>query len=234
MNLYYLLIVDRSSSMNSFRSETIQNLNNEFAMIREEQNKHPEQKYFVSLVTFSNDLTYNFWKKPIEEVKDITEKDYITNGYTSLLDSIGFSTNLLKEEIGKEIEEGESVVYVSIMTDGAENSSKEYDRTKINELITTLKKGNKWTFSFIGCDEDTIKDAQDLGIPMMNTVAYTATSEGMHKMSKMRSAMFSNYTMNVSSYASGKVDLENLDLDNLTNIDPVTGAHSGKNTDSNT
>ncbi len=55
-------------------------------------------------------------------------------------------------------------VLVTIITDGEENCSEEYDLKMIKNLIEKLKKQN-WTFTFIGTDDlDVESIAQDMGI----------------------------------------------------------------------
>lgn len=55
-------------------------------------------------------------------------------------------------------------VLVTIITDGEENCSEEYDSKMIKNLIEKLKKQN-WTFTFIGIDDLDVENiAHGMGI----------------------------------------------------------------------
>ena len=70
-------------------------------------------------------------------------------------------------------------VLVTIITDGYENSSKEWDAKGIAKLIDECKEDG-WMFSFIGAGEDVVKVATTISIT--NTMVWENTSEGTKKM----------------------------------------------------
>lgn len=214
--IHYLIIIDESGSMAAFKDETVISLNNEFKIIREEQTKYPNQKYLVSVITFSDKIKYLYWKTPIEEVANVESKDYNPNGYTALLDAIGFPVKLLTEQAGEDISNGNATVLVSIMTDGQENSSKEFKKEQISEMIKTLQKDNRWAFSFIGCDEDSISDARSFGIAAGNIASFTAGD--VKTAYKARQKMSSNYGATMAFFNSSSYEgtLQDLNLGNLT------------------
>lgn len=72
---------------------------------------------------------------------------------TPLYDAIGFSVSKLKQELASKTNYN---VLVTILTDGAENNSKEYTRETIKKMSDELSEDN-WTFTYIGTDHDVEK-----------------------------------------------------------------------------
>lgn len=61
----------------------------------------------------------------------------------------------------KEIED--SVVVVTIITDGMENASHEYNGQTIKELVERLR-GEGWTFTYMGDNQNSVEVAMKLSI----------------------------------------------------------------------
>lgn len=121
---YYLLVLDKSGSMQSCENETISGFNEQVQMIRNLQKRFTEQEFYVSLTTFSDEVEHVFDKNTGTDIRELTKSLYVPNGSTALLDAIGESVMKLKSDIGHEIEKGEATAVVVIITDGEENASK--------------------------------------------------------------------------------------------------------------
>ena len=104
-------------------------------------------------------------------VQEIKEK-YDPCCGTPLYDAIGITVKKLKADI-KDIED--AAVLVTIITDGYENSSKEWTGMAIKKLIDECKEDG-WMFSFIGAGEDVVKVATTISVT--NTVIWEKTAEG--------------------------------------------------------
>ena len=52
MNIYSVIILDESGSMSSIYQETIQSMNEVLSGIRRDQEEHPDQHHYVTIVTF--------------------------------------------------------------------------------------------------------------------------------------------------------------------------------------
>ena len=175
---HYLLILDESGSMGSVKKETLSGLNEQLKTIKNLENKFPDQDYFVSIVKFDDEIVPLFEDVPAGKVRELTEKDYAPDAMTALHDAVGISVNKLKDRISAKLNSGEASALVVILTDGAENASKEYDAAKIKDLITSLEKTGMWTFTFIGANQDSVLTARNLGVNLNNTVNYTASGVG--------------------------------------------------------
>ena len=178
--VYNLVILDKSGSMESIRKEAIDGYNETLGAIRAAQLKHMDtQRHFVSLAAFCDcgiDMVYD--KTPIAEAEKLTKEKYEPCCCTPLFDAIGKTVKRLKADI-KDIED--AAVLVTIITDGYENSSKEWTWPAIKTLIEECKEDG-WMFSFIGAGEDVVKVASTISIT--NTVVWEQTTEGTKEIFK--------------------------------------------------
>ena len=71
----------------------------------------------------------------------------------------------------------EKVMFV-IITDGEENSSREYSAEKIKALIERQKEKYGWEFIFLGANIDAVQTAGRFGIAPDRAIDYLADSEG--------------------------------------------------------
>ena len=133
--VFNLVILDKSGSMEDIRKEAINGYNETLATIRVAQNKHIDtQEHFVSLAAFCGcGVQMILDKKPIAEAEKLTDKQYEPCCSTPLFDAIGSTIKHLKADI-KDIED--AAVLVTIITDGYENASKEWTAGAIKKLIS--------------------------------------------------------------------------------------------------
>lgn len=85
-----LFILDRSGSMGGSERDTINGFN---AFIEKQAVKN--QNIRVTTILFDDEYQVLYSRKPISEVKPLTEKEYYVRGCTALLDSIGKNCKLL-------------------------------------------------------------------------------------------------------------------------------------------
>jgi len=172
--IYNLIILDESGSMDTIKNETISGFNEVVQTIKGIEKKFPEQQHFISLITF-NGLGINTLldKVSVTNLNQIDPNTYNPNSSTPLYDAIGLSVLKLKIDVAH-IENVH--VLVTILTDGEENSSQEFNHTHINSII----KGQKdlgWTFTYIGANHDVEKVAHSISIT--NTMVFEADAQIM-------------------------------------------------------
>jgi len=172
--VYNLVILDKSGSMEDIRKEAIDGYNETLGSIKAAQLKHVDtQEHFVSLAAFCScgiDMIYD--KTPIEQAGKLTKEKYAPCCCTPLFDAIGKSITGLKKDI-KEVDD--AAVLVTIITDGYENSSKEWTGAGVKTLIEECKEEG-WMFSFIGAGENVVNTATTISIT--NTVVWQKTAAG--------------------------------------------------------
>jgi len=181
-----VFIVDRSGSMSSIASD----MEGAIKSVIKDQKKL-DKEILVTFVRFDIEYEKVFNHIPITDVPEITIK---ARGMTALLDAMGKTINSFEREFSeKEKKERPEKVLFMIITDGKENSSKEFSREKVFGMIETVKRDHGWDFTFIGANQDAIKEGGDLGISRGSSINYAASPAGVRKMSKNLSSYATDY-----------------------------------------
>jgi len=224
---YHLMILDRSSSMNSVRDVTISGLNEQLESIRKAATDFEDQEQVVCFVTFASDVDMDqIWDVGIDDIEDFTMRTYSPNGMTALYDAIGMGINKLRNQIADDLAERKANVVVTIFTDGQENQSQEFTTAlEVRTLTEEIQETGQWTVAFIGAGgEDVFSVAQSMGVNRGNTMAYDLGPEGTTRaMTSMSNALYmraQNYSKSISegvtdmSVVNNEVDFfDNIDLD---------------------
>lgn len=170
-------ILDRSGSMGGLEADTIGGFN---AMIKKE--KKTGEEALVSTLLFDDVCEVLHDRVRIEEIEELTEKEYYVRGATALLDTIGKAVHHIGT-IHKYIRKGDrpkKTLFV-IMTDGMENASREYSYSKIQEMIKRQREKYGWEFLFIGANIDALEEAEKVGIRRGRAVNYVCDERGTAK-----------------------------------------------------
>ena len=146
-NVFNLIIVDESGSMGIIQQQAFSGMNETLQTVRQMQQKYPEQEQRVTLVTFNSaHTTWHYDNTPAMSTKDLRKEDYQPNGCTPLYDAMGSAISKVNA-----MTTDRDHVLVTVITDGEENSSREWTLQLIRSMIEKLKKQN-WTFTLIGTD----------------------------------------------------------------------------------
>lgn len=170
--VYNVIILDKSGSMESIRQAAISGFNETLNGIKKAQEKFADtQEHFVSLVAFCSCETKQIFDKvPVSEARHLTMEDYQPCCCTPLYDAMGFTLTTIRKHV-KSIED--AVVVVTIITDGMENDSKEYTGAAVKQLVEQLK-GEGWTFTYMGANQDSSEIAFNLSIRNSRNFDYSA------------------------------------------------------------
>lgn len=169
-----VFILDRSGSMSGLEDDTIGGFN---SMIEKQKN---EGDAVVSTILFSNDVEILHDRVDLKDVQRLTREEYYVTGSTALLDAVGETIERIKRIHDESEKVPDSTLFV-IITDGQENSSREYSYKKVKNLIEK-QKGEKWDFLFLGANIDVAAEAGRIGISREQTVNYCCDSEGIMDM----------------------------------------------------
>ena len=165
MKTSVICILDRSGSMGHLVDDTIGGYNSFI-----EQQKDTEEEILVTLVLFNHEYKQVFWRVPIINVPKLTREVYTIGGATALNDAVGKAINQPNENLEDGIKH-----LVFIITDGYENSSKEYTTEMIKRLVESRKEKG-WEFVFLGANIDSFAVGSQYGITYIDS--YGANSRG--------------------------------------------------------
>jgi len=152
-----IFILDRSGSMETCLDDTIGGFN---AFAR-------DQIPFggtLSLVLFDHEYTPVYTRRPVADVEPLTRETYKPRGSTALLDAIG---RTIKDNWNR------NSPTVIILTDGQENSSHNYTKAHIKDLIEERQRAG-WNFVYLGANQDAFAEAGSIGIAPGATMNYEA------------------------------------------------------------
>ena len=196
---YYLLIVDASSSMSPLTKSTISGVNEQIDSIKQLEKEFPNQKYNMSFIHFSDSVTIEYANRQSSALEHISESNYRCSGMTALLDAIGVGVRNLNEKIGDKIASGEAAAVVVIITDGEENASREFDGPKVKSMIEELQATNRWTFTFVGANIDSISTASRYGIDVKNVMQFSGDELSNKKVYASMTKSFKSRAMSMDS-----------------------------------
>lgn len=145
--VFNLIIVDESGSMSCIRKQAFSGMNETLSTVRQMQKKFTDTDQRVTLITFDSEhMKWHYDNTPTDKTQDLNWKDYSPCAATPLYDAMGNAISKVNAQVGSD-----DNVLVTVITDGWENSSREWTLTMIKQLIEKLKQQH-WTFTLIGTD----------------------------------------------------------------------------------
>lgn len=177
----FVYIMDMSGSMHRLSDDVIGGFNQFIS----EQKTMPGTGYLTT-VLFNTDVYRLYRSKEFSKVEPLDHHVYKANGSTALYDAIGETLlPLLRRTSTKR-------TMVIIMTDGYENASKYFSKSKVKRMVEEAKSLG-WEFVFAGANIDVNQVSDDLGIEKNRRVQFTSDSKGTRKLYRDMSNITSNY-----------------------------------------
>lgn len=157
-------ILDRSGSMGGLEKSTLEGYNGFVKKLKGSSAR-------LTTVLFDDQFETPVKNVHIADVKPMNDKTYFVRGGTALVDAV--CTTLKGTKIPKA-----DKALVLIITDGEENSSREYDTKDMKALVEKLEGQGNWTFTYIGANQDAWAVAQKYGFAHGNVATYKSTVSG--------------------------------------------------------
>ena len=188
------MVIDRSGSRQSIQSDAEGGINSFI-----EQQKQEPGEANVTLVQFDTDYEFVHSGVPIKQVPAFK---LVPRGSTALLDAVGRAINETGARLAviDESQRSGLVVFV-IVTDGEENSSREFTRDQIRKMVEHQQSAYKWQFTFLAANQDAFAEGASLGIAA-DGIAQWATGKARgtydvaaQKLSRMRKAASAGETI---------------------------------------
>ena len=169
-----VFILDKSGSMAGLEKDTIGGFN---SMLTKQKAEAGQCR--VTTALFDNRYMLLHDRIDIRAVSPITEKEYSVGGSTALLDAIGRSIKKIADVQRSTADEyrAEKVIFI-IITDGEENSSREFSADAVRKLISTEKEQYGWEFLFLGANIDAVETAGRFGISADRAAEYVPDKRG--------------------------------------------------------
>ena len=199
-----VFILDRSGSMAGLERDTIGGFN---AMLKKQ--KEVEGECRITTVLFDNQINILHDRLDIQAIGSLTEKDYQVGGSTALLDAIGSTINKIGNvQKHSSHEHRASKVLFVIITDGEENSSREFSSQRIKKMIEHQMKKYNWEFIFLGANIDAVETSKMYGIRPDRTQNYHADAKGVNLNFDVMSKTVANFRMNANIDEDWKEQIE--------------------------
>jgi hypothetical protein len=111
---------------------------------------------------------------------------------------MGRAINDLEESITKlKAKDRPSKVILAIVTDGQENSSREFSKGQVEKMIKEKTEAQAWQFVFLSADLAAIGDATDVGIHPDGVLLFAKSAKG-------NAAAWSSLSEQTSNYRSSR------------------------------
>ncbi|MFN8380218.1 MAG: vWA domain-containing protein [Anaerolineae bacterium] len=179
-------LLDETGSMGSVRQATISGFNEYMDTVGID---HPDA--LISLRLFSTEKYDKVTElTPLTLAPRLSYDNYQPHGGTPLYDCIARLIHETETATAR-VEPAPEIVFV-IMTDGEENSSREFNRERIFQLISQ-KTELGWTFVYLGANQDAWQVGQSIGVRASSAMTFDADDAGMRASMKMMSNATSRF-----------------------------------------
>lgn len=166
MNRHIEFILDRSGSMDSVKTQAISGYNEFVLNLRKDD---PDAT--LALTQFDSVGIERVTARKALHVDLLDQSTYNPRANTPLWDAVG-------QVVSQSQDNPDTNYMVVIFTDGLENNSREWDREKLKKLIDEKSKTGRWTFLYLGANQDAWQEAAKFGVPVGSTVSYHGTRHG--------------------------------------------------------
>jgi hypothetical protein len=178
-------VLDKSGSMEEIREATIAGFN-QFLLDQQQEGGSAA----MTLTLFDTHFKTVVSGLPLAEVRPLDGRTYAPGGMTALYDAIARTMTITDQYVAAN--KPDQVLFV-IMTDGQENSSREFDRQRIMEMIEDRQRTADYEFIYLGANQDAYSVGDGMGIRGGRTLDYAASpAEARATMDKL--------SWNVKSY----------------------------------
>lgn len=194
-----VFLLDRSGSMSTIQADMIGGFNR-FIQEQCKDDIINGTTTYCSLYRFDTEYEFVFENLPIQsEVVQLNNKNFVPRGCTSLYDSmckciddVGRGLAALPEK-----QRPSKVVFVTI-TDGGENSSREFRLEHVATRTKHQQEKYNWQFVYLGANQDSFSTGASLNVNACSTTNFVANSVGVSNAWDQVSRGFSSYKLAAS------------------------------------
>ncbi len=204
------VIIDASGSMGSITGATLEGYNSFIAKQKEE-----DGEVLVSLILFDSEwesgyggqklrLVRPYTALPLDNVPELTTEVYRAGGGTPLRDAMGNGISFT-DDVLKKVKTENPDTLVVVITDGGENTSQDYGSGLISEMVTKREEDEGWTFIYMGANQDSWAETQNLGFSKGNVMNFAAADIKEDAFAKVAASTACYRSMSSTAKAGGLV-----------------------------
>lgn len=169
-SLFVTVLLDNTGSMERVREATVSGFNEYLSGLRVD----PSSNVLLTLKKFNSATPGSYIETAYNDVsprdvRAMTLEDYRPNGGTPLYDALAYTILDIERRV-----KPKAKVLICVVTDGEENSSKEWNRQRVFDLITR-KQSEGWAFVYLGANQDAWRVSESIGVYATNTMPYDAS-----------------------------------------------------------
>lgn len=148
--VHVCVVLDASGSMSSIEADIKGSFNTFMA-----EQKKAQGKTVLDVFQFSDEVKHIVEHADLSDFKDDLMASYVCCGMTALHDAVCTAVDKLGRDFAAmpEEERPESVIF-AIITDGCENSSREFSLKDVKERIDRQTKEYSWEFVYLAANQD--------------------------------------------------------------------------------
>jgi hypothetical protein len=168
-------VLDKSGSMGSVRSATIDGFN-EFLRTQRDSAGNA----WLTLTMFDTESYEVCLGVPLREVPEMQWTNYVPSGCTALYDAVARSIGMADRYLEQVDTRPDQVLFV-IMTDGLENASREFTQRQVFDMIRDREQRG-YEFVYLGANQDAYAVAGTVGVTADKTRNWVASDKGARTM----------------------------------------------------
>lgn len=197
-------VIDKSGSMSHLVDDTVGGFN---AFIEKYQNESIDGLLTVTL--FDDKYRFLHDQTNLADAKPMTRGAYMEGGMgcTALYDAVGATIDHVGQRLADMNEEDRpgKILFV-ITTDGYENASQKYSRSKVKEMIQHQTEKYSWEFIFLGANLNAEETADSIGIKAERAMNYCASSGGVKAVYNVAGEIGREYVCATQANSSATID----------------------------
>lgn len=187
---HVLLVLDMSGSMYRLADDVREGFNSYIDGLRADT----AADYRVTASVFDTEVMALCVGAKLPKVPHLTAELYRPRGNTALLDAIGKTITGFETRVPK-LRKKDRVLLV-VNTDGQENSSREFSRDTIRQMIGDREEAGQWGCLYLGAGQQAWRDAPAMGFATANTVLVRPGGQGVN-------STYSGLLTGTRGYAAG-------------------------------
>jgi hypothetical protein len=169
---FIAMVLDRSGSMQTIRAEMEGALN---AYIEEQQKVKGKCRFTFAQFDDEYELIHDAVK-----LKDVPKLSLVPRNMTALHDAMGKLLTHSRAYVDGLPDDKKPVhKLICVVTDGGENSSREWNGAKVAELVKAMEADN-WQITFLGANQDAVANGTMLNVSAGNSMTFAPSAGGVH------------------------------------------------------